>query len=104
MAELATRGARRSDGRLRRYAIVGLGGRSYLYLLALAGNHRHDGELVGLCEANPGRLARAAAVAARRGVEAPTYEAGAFDQMLQAAQPDAVIVTSPDYTHADYIV
>jgi len=105
MSELATRSAQRSDdGRPRRYAIVGLGGRSYLYLLALAGNHRQDGELVGLCEANPGRLARAAAVAARRGVEVPTYEPGDFEQMLATTAPDAVIVTSPDHTHADYIV
>jgi len=104
MAELATSDMRRAGGRRRRYAIVGLGGRSYLYLMALVGAHRERGELVGLCETNPGRLARAAAVAARRGVEVPTYDAGDFEQMLQATDPDAVIVTSPDYTHADYIV
>ena len=104
MAALATSDTRRADGRPRRYAIVGLGGRSYLYLLALVGNHRQDGELVGVCESNPGRLARAASIAARRGVECPAYEASEFERMLATAAPDAVIVTSPDYTHADYIV
>jgi len=88
----------------RRYAIVGTGGRSYLYLMALTGNHRGDGELVGLCDSNPGRLARSASVAARYGVEAPTYAAADFERMLEGTQVQAVIVTSPDYTHADYIV
>jgi predicted dehydrogenase len=88
----------------RRYAIVGLGGRSYLYLLALCGAHREAGELVGLCETNPGRLARAARVAGRNGVECPTFAAGDFAKMLEDTRPDVVIVTSPDHTHADYIV
>src|SRR5579871_6297037 len=90
--------------RKRRYAIVGLGGRAYLYLLALTGAHRDAGDLVGLCDSNPGRLARAAAIAARSGVEPATYGADAFEAMLQTVRPDTVIVTSPDYTHADYIV
>jgi predicted dehydrogenase len=88
----------------RRYAIVGTGGRSYLYLLALTGQYREDGDLVGLCDSNAGRLARAAAIAARGGVEAATFAADDFDRMLKDARPDAVIVTSPDFTHADYIV
>jgi len=88
----------------RRYAIVGLGGRAYLYLLALTGAHRADGELVGLCETNPGRLDRAAGIAARAGVTPPTYPAEAFERMLVETRPDAVIVTAPDHTHADYTV
>ncbi|HEY1750780.1 MAG TPA: Gfo/Idh/MocA family oxidoreductase [Caulobacteraceae bacterium] len=88
----------------RRYAIVGLGVRAYLYLMALTGAHREDGELVGLCDSNAGRLARAAAVAARSGVECPTYDVAAFERMLAETRADAVIVTSPDFTHADYIV
>lgn len=94
----------RDPGARRRYAIVGLGGRSYLYLLALTGLHAATGELVGLCEPNAGRLARAARIAARSGVSVPTYAADAFDDMIEATRPDAVIVTSPDHTHADYIV
>lgn len=104
MSDLPTSEARTTSALPRRYTIVGLGGRSYLYLMALTGEHREAGALVGLCESNPGRLARAAAVAARRGVECPTYDAGDFERMLATERPDAVIVTSPDYTHADYIV
>jgi predicted dehydrogenase len=102
MAELQTSNPRSAERR--RYAIVGMGGRSYLYLLALARTHRQDGALVGLCDSNPGRVARAAEIAARDGVEAPIYAAGDFERMLAETRPDAVIVTSPDHTHADYIV
>ena len=93
------------EGARRRYVIVGLGGRSYLYLTALTGAHRDHGELVGLCDSNPGRLARAAAVAARYGApDRSTCDPGDFERMLEKTKADAVIVTSPDYTHADYIV
>jgi predicted dehydrogenase len=96
---------RQVEGGRRRYAIVGLGGRSYLYLMALTGAYRDGGELVGLCDSNPGRLTRAAAVAARYGAaDCPTYRPGDFERMLEETKADAVIVTSPDFTHADYIV
>lgn len=86
-----------------RYAIVGTGGRAYLYLQALTGAHTAAGELVALCDANPGRLARAARVAADAGRQVATYAADGFARMLDEAAVDRVIVTSPDYTHADYI-
>lgn len=87
-----------------RYAIVGLGNRAYTFLRALLGPHAADGTLVGLCEANPGRLARAAAIAVDAGVSAPTYAASDFDRMLRETSPDCVIVTVPDYAHCAYIV
>ncbi len=88
----------------RRYAIVGLGHRAYTFLHALLGPHAADGTLIGLCEANPGRLARAAAIAADAGVSAPTYAASDFDRMLRETSPDCVIVTVPDHAHCGYIV
>jgi predicted dehydrogenase len=91
-------------GRRRRYAIVGAGGRSYLYLLALTGEFGERGELVGVCESNPGRLVRAQRAAERRSVTVPGYGADGFERMLAETHADAVIVTSPDFTHADYIV
>jgi predicted dehydrogenase len=87
-----------------RYAIVGTGVRSYLYLQALVGEHAEDGELVGLCEANPGRLTRAANFAANAGVAIPAFAPGDFARMLHETGAERVIVTTPDFTHADYIV
>jgi len=85
-----------------RYAIVGVGHRSYLYLRALAGDHAADGQLVALCDINPGRLAVAAAFVA--GLDPATYDAADFDRMVAETSPDRVIVTVPDRLHADYIV
>ena len=87
-----------------RYAIVGTGGRAYLYLQALTGAHAGAGELAALCDSNPGRLARAARVAADAGSEVATYGADDFRRMLDEAAVERVIVTSPDDTHASYIV
>ena len=86
-----------------RYAIVGTGARAYLYLRALTAEHAAAGELVALCDSNPGRLARAAGFAADAGVQVATYGDDAFGQMLAETATERVIVTSPDYTHARYI-
>jgi predicted dehydrogenase len=87
-----------------RYAVVGTGARAYLYLQALIGEHAEDGELVGLCDANAGRRARAATFAADAGVAIPGYAAADFGRMLRETGAERVIVTTPDFTHADYVV
>jgi predicted dehydrogenase len=84
---------------MKTYAIVGTGHRAQLYLGALLGAHAQDGRLVAVCDSNPGRLALAMAQAP--GV--PGFAADAFDAMLAQTRPDRVIVTVPDYLHADYI-
>jgi predicted dehydrogenase len=38
------------------------------------------------------------------GAALPTYDAGAFDAMITDHRPDAVIVATPDATHAGYVV
>jgi predicted dehydrogenase len=86
------------------YAIVGLGHRADTFLHALLGAHAADGRLVGLCEANPGRLARAAAVAAEHRAVVSAYTAEDFDRMLRETAPDRLIVTVPDHLHCHYIV
>ena len=86
---------------MKTYAIVGLGHRAQMYLGALVGVHAEDGRLVGLCDLNPGRLSYAAELA---GADVPTYLAADFDRMLVETRPDRVVVTVPDYLHADYIV
>ena len=88
----------------RRYVIVGLGHRADTFLHALLGAHAAHGELVGLCDPNPGRLARGAAVAAGAGFDVPPYATDHFDRMLRETSPDCVIVTVPDHAHCFYIV
>ena len=87
----------------RRYAQVGLGGRSWMYTRAIVGSHAESCELVGLCDSNPGRLAQRAAWVAEEGMQVPTYDASDFDRMIAECKPDCVVVTTKDCYHDEYI-
>ena len=85
----------------RRYALVGTGSRSRMYLAALQGSHADAGELVALCDTNPARMEFY-----RRELSlgtVPTYAPEELDRLFSETQPDCLIVTSPDYTHDRYI-
>jgi len=88
----------------RRYAQVGLGGRSLMYSQAVAETYSDRCEMVGLCDINPGRLQQRVEWFAERGLAVPGFEAQAFDRMIAETGPDVVIVTSKDCTHDQYIV
>jgi predicted dehydrogenase len=91
----------------RRYVVVGTGHRVQMYLDAMAGEHRDDAELVGLVEPNPGRLAVHLKWLSQAGLDVSTVATGGPDeleQMIKETQADRVIITSPDYTHAELIV
>jgi predicted dehydrogenase len=76
-----------------------------MYRQAIAGTYAAKHELVALCDINPGRLALSAeSVEETRGNGIPTYPAAEFKQMLREQRPDAVVVTTPDFTHDQYIV
>ena len=88
----------------KRYAIVGTGSRSDMYITALLTTHADVGTPVALCDTNSVRMDYAnEKIAAEAGQPLPTYGATDFDRLLDEQRPDAVIVTSPDYTHSDYI-
>src|SRR5262245_33814470 len=88
----------------KRYAVVGVGSRAYLYLDAIQTTHADRADLVGVCDVNAGRLELARAHARRAGrAEPPAYPAAAFDKMIAETRPDTVVVTTVDSTHADYI-
>lgn len=92
-----------SAGR-KRYAIVGTGSRAGMYVRALSNTHADVGELVAWCDVNPVRMSHyAKLVADAGGAEVAAYAAEDFATMLAEQRPDAVIITSPDYTHAHYI-
>ena len=75
-----------------------------MYLTAITQTFRDGNELVGLCDTNPGRLELAGKVVAAAGAAPQRYLAADFDRLLAEQKPDAVIVTTPDATHDEYIV
>ncbi len=90
--------------KLRRYAQVGLGGRSEMYTQAVTKTYKDTCELVGLCDTNQGRMDLVnRKIVAAGGASVPTFAAAAFEQMVAQTRPDVVIVTSMDVTHSDYI-
>ena len=88
----------------KRYALVGTGVRSQMYVGAIVREYPETAQLVGLCDLNPGRIEVARARAAAGGVQVPGYIAADFDRMVRETRPDVVIVTTMDSTHDDYIV
>ena len=90
----------------RRYALVGTGARAPMFIDPLATRFRDDGELVGLCDVNPARLAYYnRRLADEHGhQEVPTFHANDFDEMIRQTEPDFVIVTTVDAFHHEYAI
>ncbi|MCY0878941.1 MAG: Gfo/Idh/MocA family oxidoreductase [Firmicutes bacterium] len=83
-----------------RYCLVGTGSRGLsMFAKDLVGEYADVAELTGLCDINPGRLRYAQEYL---GQSIPTFTD--FGTMLREVPCDTVIVTTPDYTHAGYIV
>ncbi|MFO1539227.1 MAG: Gfo/Idh/MocA family protein [Chloroflexota bacterium] len=94
-----------APGRRTRWACVGVGSRSTMYLDAIAGRFRDANEVVALCDTNAGRLGLAADRIAAGGADRPRcYDAADLGRMLREVRPDGVIVTTPDATHDEVIV
>ena len=90
----------------RRYVVAGTGHRSRMYLDAIAGPHRYDAELVGVVEPNPGRRDVQLRRLAAAGLDTDPIVPGTPDELeavISKTGADRLIVTAPDYTHADLI-
>ncbi|MGW1026430.1 Gfo/Idh/MocA family protein [Streptomyces sp. NPDC002577] len=88
-----------------RYALVGTGSRAQMYIDAMTGVHAPVSELVAWSDTNRGRLD----VYERRMREAGAVPPVRFapDEVAEAVRRhriDRVIVTTPDFTHADVMV
>lgn len=89
----------------KRYAIVGVGGRSSFFYTAIATDYRATSCVVALCDTNQTRMNYANSRLSALGHGAvPTFPAADFDRMIEATRPDEVIVTTIDRTHDRYIV
>ncbi len=90
----------------KRYALIGTGGRSKMFLDAIVGQYSEHAELVGLCDISQSRMDwHNQQLRQSHGfAPCPTYHADHFDRMIAETKPDVVIVTTVDYTHHVYII
>lgn len=90
----------------KRYAIVGTGSRSSMYIKAICNTYPDRAELVGLCDSNQSRMNYYNNVFLKKSCnnhpDVPTYKADRFDDMIAECKPDVIIVTSMDRTHHKY--
>jgi predicted dehydrogenase len=90
---------------MKKYAMVGLGGRSSFFFAALAKDFRKTSQLVGFCDTNQTRMDYAnTRLEALGHPKVPTYKATDFDAMIQETKPDEIIITTMDRTHHTYII
>jgi len=90
----------------KKYVQVGTGGRARMYYEAISTTYKDNAEMVGFCDLSPTRMnyANKLLVEEYKVAPAKTYHYTEFDRMLDEQKPDAVIVTSVDRTHHDYII
>ena len=90
----------------KRYAIIGTGSRYRMFADALTTTFAEHNELVAFCDSNPGRMAVAnERLKEEHGVEpVATYSPSDFDKMIEEQRIDAVVVTTVDRTHHNYLI
>lgn len=86
-----------------RYALIGTGSRAQMYLDAIAGPHTEHAELVAVGDTNPGRVEWSLQQHPALGTPV-RFEPDGLAEVVRTLRVDRVIVTTPDLTHADYIV
>ncbi len=90
----------------KKYAIVGTGGRSGMFLESIVRKFADSSQLVALCDVSKVRMGVWNRVLEKEydHEPVPAYHADAFDRMIEETQPDAVVVTTMDSIHHRYIV
>ncbi len=89
-----------------KYALVGTGSRSELFISALINEYRSDHELVALCDSNPHRIKyhQERIRSQSPDLEVQGFRSEDFDLMVSSMSPDVVIVTTVDAQHHKYII
>ena len=90
----------------KKYVQVGTGGRARMFYEAISTAFKDTAEIAAFCDLSPTRMNYTNKLLTDVfGVPAAkTYYYTDFDRMLDEVNPDAVIVTSVDRTHHDYII
>lgn len=90
-----------------RYAVIGTGHRCQMYFDAIGGPHADVATLVALLDVNPGRIAvHRARMETEYGYAPGSIVTGGPDDLeriLAEQQVDRLIVTTPDYIHAEMV-
>ncbi|OAS89199.1 MULTISPECIES: Gfo/Idh/MocA family oxidoreductase [Metabacillus] len=91
---------------VKRYVLVGTGGRAEYFYGAVVRDFRETSELVAFCDINQTRMNYANRLLEEKydHPQIETYLAKDFEQMIANEKPDTVIVTSVDRTHHTYII
>ncbi|EOW6772668.1 Gfo/Idh/MocA family protein [Cronobacter muytjensii] len=90
---------------MKKYALVGTGGRAGMYIEAVGRTFRDSARMVAFCDTNHTRMRYANSLLEKAGAPpVPCFAAQQFETMIQETQPDTLIVTTIDRTHDDYIV
>lgn len=90
----------------KKYVLVGTGSRARLYYEAIYNDFSDRCQLLALCDMSQARMdyTNSVIVDSLGGQALPTYHYTAFGKMIDEQKPDAVIVTSVDRTHHQYII
>ncbi|KAL4949825.1 hypothetical protein BDW69DRAFT_202573 [Aspergillus filifer] len=90
---------------VKKYALVGTGGRAIFFYTAIVKDFPETASLVAFCDTNQTRLDYANSRLESLGhAKIPTYLAADFERMITETKPDEVIVTTIDRTHNIYMV
>ncbi|GAB2455663.1 putative dehydrogenase [Conyzicola lurida] len=93
-----------TDSVRERYALIGTGSRAHMYLDAIRGDHADVAELVAWSDTNPGRLDLYQGEFVASGTPVPLrFTPDELERTIVEQRIDRVIVTSPDFTHADFV-
>jgi predicted dehydrogenase len=85
----------------KRYAIVGISGRSKVYTTRILNEYNDVAEIVALLDSNKARITD---FNETNGLSLPGYSETEFDKMAAEIKPDAVIISTTDGTHHTFIV
>ncbi len=94
------------NGKIRRIAVVGTGGRAGMFIEPVTTRFRKHNHLVALCDSNPGHMQFWNNRITREfhHPEIPTYRAHDFERMIRETRPDAVCICTVDAFHHQYII
>jgi predicted dehydrogenase len=89
---------------IERYGLIGTGSRAGMYITAVSGRHSDVAELVAWSDSNPGRMDVYERDLTAVGARIPArYAPDRLEEMIRTERLDRVIVTTPDFTHADLV-